>query len=138
MIVGRLLVITPLDQHRPQTVLGQHVAERLIRDRREGVARYADVAQPALHGTIALDQTVTTTSADGMTVDVATDLDGDGVVDENTVGTTVINPDGSVTDATVVNYADGTQRSSNTVTTSADGRTTTSMRDEDLPCRSSS
>jgi hypothetical protein len=79
--------------------------------------------------TVILDQTVTTTSADGLSINSAGDMNGDGIVDQTTTETIVINADGSKTDMTTVNYANGSRAASTTTTTSADGRVDTATWD---------
>ena len=74
-------------------------------------------------------QTVTTTSADQKTKTIASDLNGDGVVDQ--LETLAEQPDGSVIDTVTTYNPDGSQNSQTVTTTSANGLSTTSSANID-------
>ncbi|WP_155773465.1 beta strand repeat-containing protein [Rhizobium leguminosarum] len=77
-------------------------------------------------GSVLSYQTVTTTSADGLSKNLRSDEDGDGSFDKQSDTATVINTDGSST-ITVTNWnGDHSMQTGKTITTvSADGKTTT-------------
>ncbi|WP_299919398.1 DUF4214 domain-containing protein [uncultured Roseobacter sp.] len=74
---------------------------------------------------------VTTTAANGLSSSMTFDMDGDGVLDGSSQSTTTLNADGSRQTVSETHYAGGALRSSNTVTISRDGRTTTETFDFD-------
>lgn len=80
-------------------------------------------------GTV-LSSSVTTTSADGLTVTTSDDLDGNGTFDTKTLSKTVINNDGS-RDTTVTVTAGTTLVSTTITTTSANGLVKTVVSDLD-------
>ncbi len=84
----------------------------------EGGGQRVDVKNLDSNGTLK-DETVTTTSADGRTVDIVLDTDGDGR--SNQTKTTAIDTTGTRTD-TIKDYSpDGSLKEENITTTSADG-----------------
>ena len=81
------------------------------------------------HDTSLKGRTVTTTSANGLSVTMQVDADGNGSFEQTRTGVTVLNADGSRTET--VSGRDGNQTLRNRVTTitSADGNTVSSERD---------
>ncbi len=80
-------------------------------------------------GTTLTRRTVTTTSADGLTQTVASDLDGDGTLDRQTEVQTINKSDGSATVTTKNSTGLRILTGQSAVTTSADGLTTISQID---------
>jgi len=72
-----------------------------------------------------LDQTIITTSADGLTVTTATDVNGDGMTDISLKDQKVNNADGSVTETVTTTSANGSLLHQAVTVTSADRRTQT-------------
>ncbi|KIC42768.1 hypothetical protein RA27_05345 [Ruegeria sp. ANG-R] len=70
-------------------------------------------------------------SADGLTVTVANDLDGDGDADTTSVQATVLNADGGRTTTNTVRNGDNSLRSQMVTTVSDDGLVTTTSEDTD-------
>ena len=66
-----------------------------------------------------------TTSSNGLNITTTYDVDGDGVADETTTDTTVLNADGSKTETVITNYASGAGKSQSVTTTSANGMNVT-------------
>ncbi|WP_299969309.1 calcium-binding protein [uncultured Roseobacter sp.] len=79
---------------------------------------------------VAMRETVTT-SANGYRTVTETDMDGDGVIDGTKTTLTTYGADGSTTTTAVTRYADDELRSNVTITTSADGRTSSEIADYD-------
>ncbi|MFT4080223.1 DUF4214 domain-containing protein [Rhodomicrobium sp.] len=77
------------------------------------------------------DQSVSTTSANGLVSTVKTDLDGDGVYDLTTTSTTVLNADGSRTTTVKDTNANASLRDQSVTTVSANGLTKTTQVDLD-------
>ena len=69
---------------------------------------------------------VRTTSANGLNITTAYDVNGDGVVDETATDNTVLNADGSKTETVTTDYASGAEKSQSVTTTSANGLNVTS------------
>ena len=76
-------------------------------------------------GSTLTNRTVTTTSANGLSVAMAFDLDGDGTIDLTTTDVTVLNADGSTTETLTDTSANGVRRDQSVTTTSADKKTVT-------------
>lgn len=74
-------------------------------------------------------RSVTTTSADGLTVTTQIDIDGDGTFDKSQTTTTVMNADGSSVVTKADYSADGTLLDRSIITTSADGLSKTTQTD---------
>ncbi|WP_306140799.1 DUF4214 domain-containing protein [Roseibium sp. MMSF_3412] len=81
-------------------------------------------------GTV-LGQTVTSTSANGLVTETATDLDGDLSADVSATRTTVLNADGSQTTTQQSFNGDLSLRSASVVTVSDDGLETSTSTDSD-------
>ena len=64
------------------------------------------------------DRKVTTTSANGLSVTVERDIDGNGSIDQTRTDVTVLNPDGSLTE-TITNSSAGTMLDREVITTGA-------------------
>ncbi|WP_057461214.1 FG-GAP-like repeat-containing protein [Pseudovibrio sp. POLY-S9] len=79
----------------------------------------------------ALGQTLTTSSANGLTTSVARDLDGDLSVDVTVTSVTTLNADGSETTVQETRNADGSLRSQSTVSVSDDGLQSVTQTDDD-------
>ncbi|WP_063291633.1 DUF4214 domain-containing protein, partial [Pseudovibrio sp. Ad5] len=79
----------------------------------------------------ALGQTLTTTSANGLTTSVARDLDGDLSIDVTVTSITVLNTDGSKATVQETRNADGSLRSQSTVSVSDDGLQSVTQTDDD-------
>ncbi|MCA0035516.1 calcium-binding protein, partial [Mesorhizobium sp. B263B2A] len=80
-------------------------------------------------GTILIGKTVTTTSADGLTITVQSDLDGNGTIDQISTATTILGANGSETDTVTVFNANNAQIAKYQTIISGDGKTVTSTRD---------
>ncbi|MEW9309937.1 beta strand repeat-containing protein [Labrys neptuniae] len=80
-------------------------------------------------GTVLFSKTTVQTSADGLSKTTQVDLDGNGEVDETTTDVTVVNTDGSTARTVTTTYADGTKKSGELISTSADGYVTTKQED---------
>ena len=78
-----------------------------------------------------LARQVTTTGADGMSVTVSSDVNGDGVMDRVSTATGTLNADGSRSSVAEVRSGDGTLLSSVTTDIGADRRVTESRQDTD-------
>ncbi|PBB89540.1 hypothetical protein CK215_26825 [Mesorhizobium sp. WSM3864] len=78
----------------------------------------------ASNGTL-LNQTIITTSADGLTVTIATDVNGDGATDTTVKDQKVNNADGSVTETVTTTSANSSLLHQAVTVTSADRRTQT-------------
>lgn len=76
-----------------------------------------------------IGRTATTSSANGLVVDIQEDIDGNGSNDRATIITTVLAADGSRVDRTLVKNANGTPTSEVEVTTSTDKRIVTTQID---------
>ncbi|MGN8119837.1 hypothetical protein ACTJKX_36640 [Labrys sp. 22185] len=74
-------------------------------------------------GTVLLNQTVTTTAGNGLTKSVASDVNGDGVVDRTLTDVTSLNADGSTAETVSSKTGKGMLIAQTTTKTSADGRT---------------
>jgi uncharacterized protein YcsI (UPF0317 family) len=75
------------------------------------------------------NETISTTSADGLSVTLQYDHTGDGIFDQTQTDVTVNNPDGSQTE-TISNFdVSGALRNRTATTTSGDGKTVTISRD---------
>src|SRR6266576_1690942 len=74
------------------------------------------------------NKTITTTSADGLTVTSQHDINGDGTIDRTRISVTVLNSDGTSTTTVSDNNANGSLRNRTVTTTSADGLSTTVAR----------
>ncbi|WP_041769204.1 DUF4214 domain-containing protein [Pseudovibrio sp. FO-BEG1] len=79
----------------------------------------------------ALGQTLTTSSANGLTTSIARDLDGDLSADVTVTSETVLNADGSKTTSQESRNADGSLRSQSTVSVSDDGLQSITKTDDD-------
>ncbi|QRG08713.1 hypothetical protein EZH22_10750 [Xanthobacter dioxanivorans] len=78
-----------------------------------------------------LDRATRAVSADGLTVTVTWDLDGNGTTDRTRSDVTVENIDGSRTETIIDTNVDGSVHQQGIMTLSADGRTTTLQKDTD-------
>jgi len=76
-----------------------------------------------------IDQIVTTTSGDGLSITTQVDATGDGVFDRTTTDVTVLNADGSRTETIADRSANGTLEDRTVTTVRADGITSTTSRD---------
>lgn len=76
-------------------------------------------------------ETVTTTSDDGFSTTVASDVDGSGSFDTTTIRSTVLNADGGQTTTLEIKNANGSLRSKTVTETSGTGLTTTTETDLD-------
>ncbi|WP_217356583.1 FG-GAP-like repeat-containing protein [Ruegeria atlantica] len=83
------------------------------------------------HGAHVSFQERVTSSADGLTTSIATDIDGDGQADSTTQITTTLHDDGRKTLRSEATYDDGGSKSTLVRETSADGRTVVEKRDLD-------
>ncbi|MCK1494931.1 hypothetical protein IVB14_32120 [Bradyrhizobium sp. 180] len=90
-----------------------------------------EVATARVDGGALMSKTTGTTSADGRTVTVAFDINGDGVVDRTKTTVTVHNADGSSVETVSDVDANGVLMDRSVTTISADGRTATATRDAD-------
>lgn len=78
---------------------------------------------------ILLDKTITTISQDSLTKTIASDIDGDGVIDRTVVDAIVLNGDNSRTETVTSNSSNGTKLAQTVTTVSADRKTTTVAED---------
>ena len=95
-----------------------------------GGIRTEAITDTAADGSI-VDQTVATSSANGLSKSTRVDSTGDGTFDHTRNDVTVINDDGSRTDTVTDRTADHAVRDRTTITTSADGLSTTTAQDLD-------
>jgi len=77
-----------------------------------------------------LNKLTTTTSANGLSVTMQRDQDGDGIVDLTTTDVTVLNTDGSLTETVIANNVNGVISQTKTVT-SGNGLSKTTQVDQD-------
>ncbi|WP_454818868.1 hypothetical protein [Labrys neptuniae] len=82
-------------------------------------------------GTVLLNRTATTVSANGLSVTTVEDIDGNGTTDQTVADAKILNADGSTSETVSTKAGNGTLITQKTTTISADKRTTSINTDVD-------
>jgi uncharacterized metal-binding protein len=128
--------LTNLNAARTSSLVREDVNGDAKFDRSDGVVKQNNGVVVQTLSTFSRDETltskiVTTTSADGLTVSVASDFDGDGTTDLTGTDVTVLGADGSRTNTVSVEGPAGELRHKLVTTTTASGLSTTIREDLD-------